>query len=104
MSASSRDIVGSIGLGGNAGSAALIVDDVTDPVGVIGPVGEHDRAFGQVVEQKLRHRGVVGLPGRERKLHRQAIANDTGVQLGGQSSATSTDTSVSTLFFCAAAC
>jgi hypothetical protein len=40
----------------------------------------------------------------EFELHRQAIADDPGVQLAGQSSTTSTDTSVSSLFFWAAAC
>jgi hypothetical protein len=37
-------------------------------------------------------------------LNRQAIADHTGMQLGGQPSTTSTDTSVSSLFFWAAAC
>ena len=67
-------------------------------------VGEDDSALRQIVEQKLRHWGVVGLPRGELELHRQAIADDAGVQFGGQSSTTSTDTSASSLFFWAAAC
>ena len=80
------------------------VDDVPDPVGIIGSVGEHDRPFGQIVEKEFRHRCIVGLARREFELHRQAVADDAGVQLGGQSSTTSTDTSASSLFFWAAAC
>jgi hypothetical protein len=44
------------------------------------------------------------LSGGELELHRQAIADDADVQLGRQSSTTSTDTSISSLFFWAAAC
>ena len=98
------DVLGSVSFGRNAGSAVLVLDDVADPVGVVGAVGEHDSAFGQIIEEKLRHRGVVGLSRGEFELHRQAIADDPGVQLAGQSSTTSTDTSASSLFFWAAAC
>src|SRR5271168_949365 len=98
------DGFGSVGFRGNAGSAVLVLDDVADPVGVIGTVGKHDSAFVQIIEEKLRHRGVVCLSRREFELHRQAIADDPGMQLGGQSSTTSTDTSASSLFFWAAAC
>ena len=99
-----RGGVSAIALGRNAGLASLVLDDLSDPVGVIGTIGEHDSPSGQVVEKKLRHRRVVGLSWGEFELHRQAIADDADVQLGRQSSTTSTDTSVSSLFFWAAAC
>lgn len=98
------DRLGPVDLGRDADATVLVVDDIADPVGVIGAIREHDSPSRQIVEQNLRHRSVVGLAGRELKLHRQAIADDAGMQLGGQSSATSTDTSASSLFFWAAAC
>lgn len=55
-------------------------------------------------EEKLRHRRVVGLSGGGFELHRQTIADDPDVQLGRKSFTTSTDTSVSGLFFWVAAC
>jgi len=99
-----RGRLSAVGLGRDTGLAFLVLDDLADPVGVISTIGEHDSPSGQIVEEKLRHRRVVGLSGGEFELHRQAIADDADVQLGGQSSTTSTDTSVSSLFFWAAAC
>ena len=99
-----RGGVSAIDLGRDAGLAFLVVNHLADPVGVIGTIGEHDGSSGQIVKEKLRHRRVVGLSGGELELHRQAIADDADVQLGRQSSTTSTDTSVSSLFFWAAAC
>ena len=94
-----RGGLSAVDLGRDAGLAFLVLDDLADPVGVIGTIGEHDGPSGQIVEEKLRHRRVVGLSGGELELHRQAIADDADVQLGRQSSTTSTDTSVSSLFF-----
>ena len=99
-----RGGLSAVDLGRDAGLAFLVLDDLADPVGVIGTIGEHDGPSGQIVEEKLRHRRVVGLSRGELELHRQAIADDADVQLGRQSSTTSTDTSVSSLFFWAAAC
>jgi hypothetical protein len=56
------------------------------------------------LQQKLRHRSVVDLTGREFELQRKAVLVHPQMQLGRQSSATATDTSISTLFFWAAAC
>ena len=39
------------GLGESFRAAALVVDDVAYPVGVISLVGEHDGALGQLVEE-----------------------------------------------------
>lgn len=89
---------------GNAGATLLILDDLSDPVVVVRPVSENDGALGKIVQKQIGHGGVVSLAGRELELHRQAIADHSGVELGGQSSTTSTDTSVSNLFFWAAAC
>lgn len=99
-----RGGLGAVDLGRDAGLAFLVLDDLADSVGVVGTIGEHDGPSGQIVEEKLRHRRVVGLPGGELELYRQAVADDADVQLGRQSSTTSTDTSVSSLLFWAAAC
>ena len=48
--------------------------------------------------------GVQRLTGREFELQGQAVFVHSQVQLGGQSSLAMTDTSISTLFFWAAAC
>ena len=80
------------------------LDQVPDPVRVVSLVGEDIRACGQIVEQKLGHWCVVHLARRKLDLDWQAVADYPQVQLGGQPSTTSTDTSVSSLFFWAAAC
>lgn len=92
-----------VDLGRDTGLAFRVRDDHADPVDVMGTIGEHDGPSGQVVQQKLRHRRVFGLSRGEFELHRQAVAEDADVQLGRQSATTSTDTSVSSLFFWAAA-
>lgn len=97
------DVLDAPGMGRDAGAAVLLFDDVPDPVIVVGPISKNDGSFWEVIQQQIRHRGVVGLAGGEFELYRQAIADDTGMELGGQSSATTTDTSISTLFFWAAA-
>jgi hypothetical protein len=38
---------------GNVARAVLILDNLADPVGVVGAVGKHDRAFGQIVAEQL---------------------------------------------------
>lgn len=99
-----RGRLDAVDLGQDVSLAFLVLDDLADPVCIIGTIGEHDRPSGQVVEEKFRYRRVVGLSGVELELNRQAVANGADMKLGRQSSTTSTDASVSSLFFGAAAC
>jgi hypothetical protein len=56
------------------------------------------------LQEKLCHRRVMRMPGRQFELQGKAVLIHPQVQLGGQSSSAATDTSISTLFFWAAAC
>ena len=42
------DGVGPVGFRRNAGPAVLVVDDVADPIGIIGAVGEDDSTLRQI--------------------------------------------------------
>ena len=84
--------------------AVLVLDQIPDPVCIVALVGDDVGSGRQVIEQEFSHRLIVHLAGREFNLNRQAVADHPQMQLGRQSSATSTDTSVSSLFFWAAAC
>lgn len=104
FSPAERDIVDPVGFWRDDGCAALILDEIPDPVGIISPVGKQAGALGKVLQEKLGHRRVVHLAGREFELQGKAKLVDAQMQLGGQSSPATADTSISTLFFWAAAC
>src|SRR5262245_24930312 len=98
------DAVVSVAAARNVGSAIMVLDQLTDPVGVVGIVGDDVGGGRQCIEQQLGHGLIVGLAGLQLHVHWQAVADDPGMELAGQSSAASTDTSASSLFFWAAAC
>ena len=93
-----------VGFRWDNGRAVLIFDHLSDPVCVIAPVGEHVGAFGKIIEKQFCHRRIMHLSRRQFDLHRQSVADHAQVYFGCQSPTTSTDTSVSNLFFWAAAC
>ena len=90
--------------GRNMWRAILILDQIPDPIRVIALVSDHVGARRKVIEQEFSHGLIVHLARRQLDLHGQSVANNPQVQLGRQPSTTSTDTSVSSLFFWAAAC
>jgi hypothetical protein len=84
--------------------AVSVFDHVPDPIGVVTLVGDDVGPGRQFIEKKLGHRRITHLARREFELHRQTVADNPGMKLGRQSSTASTDTSISSLFFWAAAC
>jgi len=98
------DSIVAVGARRNVGPTIPILNHVPDPVGVVTLVGDDVGPRRQRVEQQFGHGRVVRLARRQLQLHRQAVADHARVQLGGQSSTASTDTSFRRLFFWAAAC
>ena len=82
----------------------LVFNALPDPVGIVTSVRQQACAFGEVLEEQLGHRCVMSLAGGQFELQGKAMLVHAQMQLGGQSSTATTDTSISTLFFCAAAC
>ena len=93
-----------IGFGWNLRLAVLVFNQFPDPVCIITPVGKHMGTFRKIIEQQLRHWGIVHMTRRQLDLDWQTVADDAQMYFCCQSSAASTDTSVSNLFFWAAAC
>src|SRR5215467_7027262 len=98
------DAIVSVTAGRDVRPTVAVLDQFPDPVGIVAFVSNDISACWQIVEQKFGHGGIIGLAGRQLHLHWQAIADDAGMELAGQSSAASTDRSASSLFFWAAAC
>jgi hypothetical protein len=60
-------------LAGDIGEGALGLDQLSQPVGVIAFVTQHDLALLDIAEQFLGGIDIVGLPGRDGKLQWQAF-------------------------------
>ena len=93
-----------VGFRRNDGRTVLIFNQLPDPICVVALVGKKASARRQVLQEKLGHRRVMHVAWREFELQGKAIAVHPQMQLRRQSSSTTTDTSISTLFFWAAAC
>ena len=88
----------------DVGRAILVLDQLSDPIGIIAFVRQHMRAGRQMAEEQFGHRRVVGFASRQLDLYGKPVADDAQVHLGRQSSTTSTDKSISSLIFGEAAC
>lgn len=65
----------------------LILDQLADAIGVIGFVGEHDRARAKLVEQGVGDLSVVRLPGGQTEPDREALRVNDDVDLGREPAA-----------------
>jgi transposase len=91
--------------GRDVGKRAFAGDGLAQLVGIIGSVGEQDRAGGEAVEQRWCAVPVIGLALAQREADRQAVGIDDGMNLGGQAAARATHATGSAVFFFAlAAC
>jgi hypothetical protein len=88
----------------DVGRGANGFDLPTQPVGVVGFVGQDDRAFVQVPKQSLGDRAVTRLTGRQDEFERQTIGVDKGVNLGRQPTTRAAHTAIRVAFFEFAAC
>ncbi len=93
-----------VGLGRDVGRCALLLDQCTDTVGVIGLVGENDGARTEAVEQAIGDLAVVRLPGGQAEPDREPLGVDDDVDLGGEAAARATETRIRTPLFAVAAC
>lgn len=97
---------------GNIRDGALRSDQRPDAVGVVALVGDDDGTPLETLEQRLRAGGVVVLSRRDQQPDRPALRvvpearfkRDPRVDLRGEASATSPNTTNSTLFFTPEAC
>jgi hypothetical protein len=97
-------LASAIGLGRNVRFGALAFDQGADAIGIIGFVGDKDRAGAQAIEQRVGGRCVVGVACGEAEPNRQSLGIDKGVDLGRQAAARATETMISTPLFAVAAC
>ena len=79
-------------------------DQRTNAVGVVALVGDDDGTPLETLEQRLRAGGVVVLSRRNQQPDRPALRVDARVDLRGEASSTSPNTTNSTLFFTPEAC
>jgi hypothetical protein len=97
-------LASTIGLGRNVRFGTLAFDQGADAIGIIGLVGDEDRAGAQAIEQPVGGRCVMGMSSSEAEPNRQALGVDKGVDLGRQPAARATETMISTPLFAVAAC
>ena len=89
---------------GNVRDRALRADQRPNAVGVVALVGDDDGTPLETLEQRLRAGGVVVLSRRDQQPDRPALRVDARVDLRGEASATSPNTTNSTLFLTPEAC
>ena len=87
-----------VALAGDMGPGAAGLDGVDDGPGVVAAVGDDIAGKRQAVEQHRRGGLAGGLAGGEDEPHRQAVGVDDAVDLGGQSTARSSDGVIRTPF------
>ena len=89
---------------GNVRDGALRSDLRTNAVGVVALVGDDDGTLVEALEQRLGAGDVVVLPRRNQEPDRPALRVDARVDFRGEASATSPNTTNSTLFLTPEAC
>jgi hypothetical protein len=94
---------GSASGGRNAGPDAALAQEHTQPVGIIGLVGDEAAVGRQDVDQGGHGREIVRLTWRQSQPDRQSTTIDHGMDLGGQAAARAPDRFLA-VFLGAAAC
>jgi hypothetical protein len=77
---------------------------VPEPVGVIGLIGNKDRASLEVRQQRVGRHQIVDLTRSYQDLDRPPLAVDAGVNFGREPAATAAHATISTLFLTPEAC
>lgn len=77
----------SVALGRDVGHRALVLDQLSDAIGIVRFVRYHDGARAEVVEQLIGDLPVVCLPGGQAEPAREALRVDNDVDLGGEAAA-----------------
>ncbi len=70
-----------VGFGRDVGDRALLLDEITDGVAVIGLVGEHDGARRKVIQQHISGATVGDIAGRQQEAERPAFTVGERVEL-----------------------
>ena len=94
----------STGRVGNVGFGTLGADVGSDPVGVVGLVGDDDGPALEIVQQDGRALRVVGLTRRDQEAERAALLVDKRMDSGGEPASAATHATISTPLFAPAAC
>ena len=97
-------LASSIGLGRAVRCGTLAFDQGADAIGIIGLVGDEDRAGAQAIEQPVGCGRVMGVACGETEPDRQPFRIDERMDLGRQPAARATETMISTPLFAVAAC
>jgi hypothetical protein len=93
-----------VGLGRDVWGGALMFDQRTDAIGIIGLVGEQDGARSELVEQPVGDLAVMCLAGGQAEPDREPLRIDDDVDLGREAAPAATETVICTPLFAVAAC
>jgi len=93
-----------VGFVGDVGRRALSLDEVADPVGILGLVAEEKSRTLEATQKQVRAQAVGALTGAEGQLEGSTLAIGERMDLGGQSPSATAHTTNSTPFFAQPAC
>lgn len=93
-----------VGLGRDVGRGALVLDQRTDAVGIIGLVGEHDGARPELVEQLIGDLTIMRPACGQAEPDREPLRIDDDVDLGREAAPAATETRICTPLLAVAAC
>lgn len=94
----------SVALGRDVGRSALILDQLTDAIGIIGLVRQHNGAQAEMIEQAVGDLAVMRLASGQAEPDREALRVDDDVDFGREPTSAATETMIWTPFFAVAAC
>lgn len=97
-------LASAIGFWRDIGCSTLAFDQGAEAIGIIGLVGDEDRAWTQAIEQSIGGRRVMGVACGEAEPDRQPFGIDKRMDLGRQPAPRATETMISTPLFAVAAC
>ena len=97
-------LASAIGFWRDVGCGTLAFDQGAEAIGIIGLVGDEDRAWTQAIEQRVCSGCVMGIACGEAEPDRQSFGIDKRMDFGCQPAPRATETMISTPLFAVAAC
>lgn len=93
-----------VALGRDVGRGALVLDQLTDAIGVVGLIRQHNGSRDEMVEQRVGDLPVMRLPCRQAEPDREPLRVDDDVDLAREPAPGATKTVICTPLFAVAAC
>ena len=89
---------------GNVGDGTAGLDVSPEAVGIIGLVGDDDRASLEIGQERFSGRQIVGLSRRDQDSERPALTVDESMDFGREPSSTAPHATIATVFLTPEAC